>query len=99
MLRTEFLALLTVPIGRRSLAQVSRLHAVAEALDDVWESTFLPAYEKKEEEEASSNFLSSQFLRSVWIPQRDGFQTFLLQRSGFDTGCMWLLDVFHTFVT
>ena len=90
--------LLAVGFGRRSLAQVSRLHAVAEALDDVWE-----AYEKKEEEEeeeeASSNFISSQFLRSVWILLGDGFQTFLLQRARFDSGCMWLLDVFHTLVT
>ena len=30
--------LLAVPFGRRSLAQVSRLHAVAEALDDVSEA-------------------------------------------------------------
>ena len=71
MLRSEFLALQALPLGRSSPAQMSRLHAVAEALDDVWEapsSQFGNREEEEGEEEASLDFLhgSRRPLLGIW---------------------------------
>ena len=75
VLRTEFLALQAVPFGRRSPAQVSRLHAVAEALDDVWEAPSSQPRKRKRNErrkkklpKASSSRSSSTFAARPWKP-------------------------------
>ena len=54
VLLQEFSALLAVPVRSRSLLQVSRLEALAEALDND-SSFFLPAGEEEEEEEEETS--------------------------------------------
>ena len=76
VLRNEFFALQAVPLGRRSPAQVSRLHAVAEAVDDVWEApSSQPGKRKRKKRrkkklpEASSSRSSSAFAGRPWKPE------------------------------
>ena len=56
--------LLAVPFGRRSLAQVSRLHAVAGALDDVWEAPSSQPTKRKRKKRRKKKLPRTSSLRS-----------------------------------
>ena len=106
-LRVEFFTLQAVPFGRRSLAQVNRLHTVAEALDDVW-PLLLPSLgrmrRKKRRKKRLPEVSSSRALRT-WKPGHYSLRALRVWQSvpvseccfRFDSGYMFIASVLEAF--